>query len=498
MSITSKARILGALGALALGGCLPGPWDYAPENPPVFRGVNAMAYAIADRPVENVCFERLLELTDGSTDARAWFDSALVRIEGQFSNGGQNLTLARKPGEVTCFVGPAASRFVRGQSYTLTARFVWDSAGTPVVSLLTATARVPLDFSIRDTAYAPRAAHLGVANIDVLDPASKEVLPFVNGDSIYYMSEAEDANFSELSHFFKARRSPDVSGVLITRRFDSLASRPVTSFDSILGIVPTVADFYQAGTSNRLIFWSDFSIGGRSLLDSMGVVNAWYWTGRNRLYFYGAETIYRAYQDALAEAQQNSKIRLPSNVTGGKGFFAGMVADSFDVNIRLDGATQAFPLVQSRNAACKGPGWFRDRACFPHYRPMCRDSLWSRPDCRVDGAYTLLNPVDSASAPVWLPDSVKAWVLADTALAPQARRRYCIDNNYTAGPKAACDAVRAECGNGETRNACKEILWKRCEIAYWDSTTLPACGEGLRSFCAANRSVHKVLCRGVN
>ena len=42
------------------------------------------------------------------------------------------------------------------------------------------------------------------------------------------------------------------AGVLVTRRFDSLASQPETSFDSILGIVPGLADFYQAGTSNSL------------------------------------------------------------------------------------------------------------------------------------------------------------------------------------------------------------------------------------------------------
>jgi hypothetical protein len=494
MSITSRILSAGAL-ALGLGGCLPGPWDYVPDGTPAFRGVTATAYAVADRPVEDVCFERLLALGEGSTDARAWFDSAAVEITGQFSAGGPTLTLQPKPGAVNCFAGPAGSRFLRGQSYTLSARIVWDSAGERVVSSLQATARVPASFSVRDTAYAPRAALLGVAHIDRNDPAAREVAPYVDGDSIYYMA-AKD-NFSELSHFFKARKSPDVRAVLITRRFDSTASRPETSFDSILGIVPSLSDFYQNGTLNRLILYPDAPLGGRNLLDSMGVVNAWFWTGRNRLYFYGAEQIYRDYHDALEEAQENSKIRLPSNVTGGRGFFAGMVVDSFDVNIRLDGQTQAFPLYVTRPAACRERGWLRTRDCVDFYRPYCRDTGWSRPDCRLAAVMTLLNPLDSLSAPAWLPDSVGAWTLADTSLQPQANRRYCIENNYPAGTRANCIAVRAQCETGTEDNACKLALWQRCELAYWDSAALPACGPALRSYCAKQRSVQKVLCRDV-
>jgi hypothetical protein len=59
------ARLLAALAALlALGACIQGPWDYYPKNPPPYRGVFVTGYAIAGRPLTNVCFERVLDLSE--------------------------------------------------------------------------------------------------------------------------------------------------------------------------------------------------------------------------------------------------------------------------------------------------------------------------------------------------------------------------------------------------------------------------------------------------
>lgn len=492
MSTTSRASrtAVAAGAALWLGACLPGPWDYAPDTTPVFRGVTMTAYAVSGRPAEDVCFERLLTLTEGATDARSWFDSASVGIAGRFSNGADTLTLQPKSGAVNCFAGPATARFLTGESYTLTARIVWDSAGQRAVSSLTATARIPTEFSVRDTAYAPRAALLGVANIDLTDPTAREPVPYVDGDSVYYM--AAKNSFSELSHFFRARRSPDVRAVLVTRRFDSTASRPETSFDTLLGIEPRLEDFYQNGTMNRLIVYQNEPLGGRQILDSMGFVNAWFWTGRNRIYFYGAEQIYRDYHDALQESQGNSKIRLPTNVTGGRGFFAGMVVDSFDVNIRLDGATQAFPLAVTRVAACRDKGWHDSRDCIGYYPQYCAQNDWEPADCRLDAIYRGFSG-DSVFLPAALRDSARAWSARDSLLKEEAERRFCTDNNYPA-EVGACAPVKAECENSQSGNGCQLLLWTRCQLAYWD---LPACAEGLKSYCRARRDVHQVLCRDV-
>ena len=501
MSTTSKTRnasaqALALVLAIALMGCLPGPWDYAPANAPIFRGVTVSAYAVADRPVTDVCFERQLNLTESSTDAAAFYDSALVSITGVFSNGSQTLTLTPKDVPPNCFVGSAAAKFIRGNSYTLSARFVWDSAGSPAVTQLTSIARVPVDFAIKDTAHAPAFALTGTAHQQPFNPSGLLPASYKRDDSVYYLPAL--FNLSEMSHFYSSRRSLDVKGVLITRRFDTTESRPESSFDTIGGIVPKLSQFYQAGNVNRLIFYTDFqNSNGRSLFDSIGVVNVWFWSGRNRLYFYGVDDIYADYQGALEEAQGNAKIKLPSNVSGGRGFFAGMVVDSFDVYIKLDGQTQAFPYTKTRVAKCDEDGWYNSRDCIGYYRTFCRDTLWSVSTCKRDAGYTSLDPLESLTLPDSVQDSVTAWMARDSVYRNEVSRRYCIDKDYPAGVPE-CAPVQTECestlGSGRSGNACQEILWKRCELGYWK---LSACTEGIKSYCSANRKVAKTLCRDV-
>jgi hypothetical protein len=125
MSFISKTPPSLAGIALLLSGCLPGPWDYKPEHTPGFKGLTLSAYAVAGRPVENVCIERLLALSEASTDARPFHDSASVGISGTFSDNSQTLALQPKARSANCFEGDTAARFVAGESYTLSARIVW-------------------------------------------------------------------------------------------------------------------------------------------------------------------------------------------------------------------------------------------------------------------------------------------------------------------------------------------------------------------------------------
>ena len=552
MSTTSERSRRGAAGLIAgllgiLGGCLPGPWEYVPEARPAFRGITVTGYAIADRSVEQLCFERLYRLGEASSEAFAFYDSAAVGITGDFMSGGSRtgLSLALTPDAniPNCFRGPAGAAFIRGESYDLNARFVWDSAGVRTVTVLTSTARIPAQFEIVDTAFAPSLAATGVALDDITNPAvfqqlppgpralfvarygdtltalagdsaglavwekangarmraeltlwlQADLLPYNRGDSLYYLSARN--NFSNRSHFFKARRDPLVKGVLISHLFDTTESRPVTSFDSILGIAPDSSNFFQTSGRRRLIYYGDFrNPDGRHVFDSLGFVNAWFWSGRNRIYFYGAEQIYSDYQTALSEQSGNSKIVLPTNVSGGRGFFAGMVADSFDVNIRLDSLTQAFPYPLTRAANCRDKGWESSRDCFGYYDEYCTINAWAPRDCRANAAYRLLDPVDSLGLPAAIRDSARAWREANPLDGLGVLQRYCIDNNYPSSTPG-CDTVKNECEDGPLGNNCQKALWKRCELTYWKPA---ACAEGRRSYCRAFGDVHTVMCRDVS
>lgn len=537
------ARAAGLLLATLAAGCLPGPWDYVPQGTPAFRGITVTAYAVSGKPAEHVCFERLLALSEASSDAFAFYDSASVGITGTFSNGAQSpLALVPDANTPNCFRGPANALFQRGQSYVLNARFVWDSAGARTVTDLSATAMVPDSFAIADTARMPSLALRGAAFDNITDPdvflqlppgprtlflekygdtltaldgdsaglalwlgengrrlqadltqwLQGDLSPYVRGDTVFYLNT--QSGFGNLSHFFRALRGPDVRGVLITHRFDTTGSRPTTSFDSILGLAPDTSFFYFAGNTRRLIYYSDFATSAdRHIFDSLGFVNAWFWSGSNRLYFYGMENAYARYLTGLEESGGNPKIRIPTNVDGGRGFFAGLALDSFDVHVRLDSVTQAFPYPVTRAAACRDKGWQETRDCIGFYPEYCAGNGWTTPDCRLDALYRLLDPIDSLALPPAVRDSARAWGAADPLLKLEAAQRYCIDRDYPAGVPE-CGAVQAECENGQTGNGCQLVLWKRCQLDYWN---LPACTEGIKSFCRARRDVHRIMCRDV-
>jgi hypothetical protein len=534
------AALVGALSLVA--GCIPGPWEYKPEHQSEFKGITVSGYAIADRPVQALCFEKLLTLGEASSEAFAFYDSASVGITGTFSNGGQTLVLTPHPNTPNCFIGSPNARFLRGQQYELQARFVWDSAGTTTVTTLNATAQVPVQFTISDTAYAPSIATVGVALEDVTNPAVFNLLPprpralFVakygdtlnalagdsaglavwkaaNGktmqaellfwlsgdqvayrrnDSLFYLSRP--SSFSNLSHYYKARRDPLVEGVLVSHRFDTTGSRPATSFDSLGNIAPDSSNFYFSGNLRRLAFYNDFILpDGKHNFDSMSVFNVWFWSGKNRLYFYGSERIYALYQLALSEADGNSKIKLPTNVVGGRGFFAGMILDSFDVQIKLDSSTQAFLYPDTRAYTCRDKGWFNTRDCIGFYPQYCASKGWAPGDCKLNAIYRLLDPVDSLTLTPALRDSARTWGSFDPSIREEAEVRYCIDKNYPSHVPA-CTPIQAECENAQSGNGCQIWLWTRCQLSYWK---LPACAEGLKSYCRAKRDIHQVMCRNV-
>src|SRR5574344_2037961 len=133
---------------------LQGPWSYWPEDEKQYRGVYTLAYVIADRPVNRMCFQRLLSLNEAASDNFAFYDSATVKISGNFSGRDTTLSLAPESAYPNCFDGPADLLAERGKNYSLDAYFVWDSSGKSVRSHYTAEATVPSVFAI-SSAFAP-------------------------------------------------------------------------------------------------------------------------------------------------------------------------------------------------------------------------------------------------------------------------------------------------------------------------------------------------------
>jgi hypothetical protein len=546
--IPSKARsrvgVLGIGMMLMLAGCiLQGPWDFTPQNQTIFQGIWASGYAVAGNPANNVCFERLIPLSQGSTDAFPFYDSAQVRIDGTFSTGVGPLLLHPLYDTPDCFSGDSTVHFLTGQVYALTARFVWDSSGSEVSSILTATATVPNSFGITDSAGAPALAKTGLSQATLFDPniymklppipraqiltlygdtlnalasdtaarnaylsshgsslaaqaallLQKDLISYGRGDTVFYIGGS--GQFNNLSHFYHSVRSSDVAGVLVTQRIDTLGEKPTTSLTGILGLKPDSSKFYRPGDIHTLSFYqSALHPNGSNVLDSIGVVNASFWIGLNRLYFYGVEKVYSDYiLTNGGQAAANPKIVPTSNVTGGKGFFAGMVLDSFDVNVKLDSTTQAYSEPAVRAVACRDQGWFSSRDCAGYYHQFCSETDWASTDCHLDAIYTCLDPTQSTTAPAGLCDSASTYAASDSALNLEATRRYCIDHDYPANV-AGCASVQNECVTGSLANGCQLILWQSCDLDYWKPA---ACVEGRQSYCREYDATEQELCHDV-
>lgn len=533
---------LAALAAALLGACIQGPWDYYPENPPVFRGLWLSGYAMAGQPLTQVCIEKLLDLSEERTDAFSFYDSAAITVTGRFGGATRTVALSRRADEVNCFAGDPADTVSAGSDYLLEARVVWDSAGKPVTSRLSATAQVPDSFSIRKSAVAPSFALTGQAfggNIftprfflslppDVQriladeyldeytalagDTAAQAAFIRKNGqkirdriqalllskfevydqyDTVYYMGGV----LNTASHYFTSDYSGDVGGVLITHRFDSTAERAETAFDRLFGIEPDSSEFYFRGSVRRLgLYPAVTGPAGYNLLDSIGFVNVWFHTGLNRIYFYGMEDAYVDYVETAVNGEGDPRIRARYNVTGGAGFFVGGVPDSFDVFIRLDSLTRGYSMPEVRAYECTEDGWFVESGCAEYYRPWCQGKRWEPRTCGLDavranlegrllGDTALVNATESAL------DSVEA--AQDTAALAGGTLRFCVEREFP-DLGGTCDAARSDCGRPGV-NACKEAWWDFCKDMKWSLGK--GCGPALAWYCRDNPRRSEVLCR---
>ena len=551
MSTASRPRIIRAarrsalVPALALAACLQGPWDYYPHNPPPFRGVFATAYVLADKPLTQVCFERVLDISEEHTQAFAWYDSAEVRISGPFSGQSRTVVLFPDSTAPDCFQGDTALRAERGGEYALEARFTWDSAGSPTRSLVTGKAHVPAVFSVHRTAAAPSFVKTGGIPDNILDSAflaklspavlvpflalygdtlrkldgdsialskylaqngkaiqeflvsllEKDEIVYAEGDTVYYLNGA----LNTLSHYFSSDRSPDVGAVLITQRFDPQGGRPETAFDSPFGLTPDTGEYFFPGDIRRLLLYPD-AIGKRGwdLLDSMGVVNTWFHTLRNRIYFYGFE---RAYYDYHASATQvqggggmdgDPRVKPRYNVQGGVGIFVGAIPDSFDVYIKADSLTKVYPLPAARAFACKKAGWGDSKDCREYYPEYCRSQAWKPSECGVDAIRICLDTAAAKDTALGdLCDSIAGPARSDAAVAAAGALLHCIESGFPDG--SVCAASREACLGTKGSNTCKAGYWDYCLDRLWKPEAI--CGPALASYCQDRPRLSETLCR---
>ncbi len=516
--------------------CIQGPWDYYPKNPETHRGLWVTGYVIGGQPIKHFCIEKMLKLNEEYTNAFVFYKSATVEITGDF-NGQKTISLSPDSSQANCFLGDPTAIATAGQPYELNARIDWDSLGVPVTTQITATAQVPDFFELSDTAKAPSQVLTG-PNLQnsgqkrglqtLLNELSKEAreavinaygettllsiaadsarqdsffvaegknilkivedynITYNNGDTVFYLVGA----FNTALHNFNSRYSKNVGGVLITQVWDSTAGSPISLFAEMIK-KPDTADLHLPGNSARLMhYWNYVSNNGVNFLNNMGVVNSWFFTGLNTLYFYGMEKSYINFLETAVREENNSKVKPKYNITGAAGIFAGGLVDSFFVHIKTDEQTEVYSLWDARAADCKNKGWEVHEGCRSFYPEYCDSIAWEDKNCTVD----LIQQSLEGNQTISLDSLQKKWAYDSTSFSQtqkKAETRYCIQNNFpTTGFN--CTKIQDECNGSKRQYEGKLALWQYCLDRKW---TPSQCNLGLVSYCLDKPRLSEVLCQ---
>lgn len=467
-----------------------GPWDYTTSGVEPFRGIEANATLVADQKVRQICFERMMGLDEEYTPAYAWYQKADVKITGQWSNGQQlTLNLVPNSNKPSCFETVGGDELIfpaKGETYQLSAVFEWDSAGTDVKTNLSASATIPKDFGLIHQNGALAIASASRVAVD------KPFFTYSDGDTVRYLINEENT----LSHKFITRYdSATVAGVLITQRLDTTANIPANRFSEIAarfngGVVPASSLSYD-GSIRQLLDYSNQSLNGSKVLDSISFPNTYFFGGRNRLYFYAHDSNYTNYVNTYVGGQDDPKIRPRFNIRGGWGFFAGMVVDSIDVHVEIPSKIQQYSFFEAFAAGC-GPGRQQGVETPGWDKASCR--LFERRYCEVvnydedkyaaetkllgqakgwEGYSTCQKEVVQASLQQGLAWDALALQLGLAAPKDKDRIKgemlYCLDRNFKPSLcQASLDSVL-----NRTKTSLNEMAWNYCLDRQWrDSTGL--------------------------
>jgi len=229
-------------------------------------------------------------------------------------------------------------------------------------------------------------------------------------------------------------------------------------------------------------------------LDTLGVINTWYFTGKNRLYFYGFDSTYYQY-NSTTTLDDNPKLKPRGNVTGGRGFFSAAVVDSFDVMITGDPADKQYPLTLTQGLSCGEDGWFDNLDCRDYYQSYCELKESNVKRC---GASAIMTCAEKNEDTAVFKGLCKTGGIADSVrkipgVEYDARIRYCTDNNFPT-EKTFCEPIKKECEAGSGVNQCKTILWQMCEQRSWQPE---ACKDARITYCRDSVKPAVAACKGV-
>ncbi len=474
----------------------------------MYRGVWIYAHVVAGWPLQNVCLQPQLAITQTVSNDFAFYDSAHVQISGQFSGHDSAVSLIPSTANPNCFEGPANLLPAPGKPYSLDIVVSWDSSGSSRTSHYTASTKTPSHFHIAEVqalVVAQPDTFLNTPDLpteynalfnDSLEifktnrPAWDAFLfknqltmfailgrtraPFSEEDTLILLNPPLDLN----AHAVVTDYSEDVGGILTTQFFGDDAGKGASSFHGFFGGPPDSTQKWEFGHTHRLDYTPSLEVFGEAnMMDTLFISNAYLYVGDTKFFFFATDSNYWPYVSNSIRGADDSRIRPTSNITHGQGVFVGMVVDSLTLHTRALPGSVVWPYSRTSILACRSNNWEDSKgACQERLRDFCVDSLSTAADCRTTAIATALDSGLAWNA-LMLPDTDQS--VLDSAQA-MGERRQCMASDFPS--ESWCEIPRNDCLVSTQETACKQELWDWCINGGWPIETSYACGSGLVSW----------------
>ena len=492
--------------AMLLAACdFHGPWEYYPEEREVYTGVYTYGYVMAHgNPY--VCFSKVYQLDETSSQDFAFYDSANVTVSGRFVFGGEakeldtTAVLKPKSSNPNCFYTPYMFYGISGESYELSASFKWDSAGHTVQSTYKAIATIPNRVTVK--------------GMNVPQQKGGYVWQENRSESnLFYVSFLEYPMDME---FVKAALDYDktVRGVLSIMNYDIRGgeSQNTTMNQMFKGMKDADDEGYRGiamhdplEEQQNLGFSSNRSVAGNKTLDTLYLMNMMLPIGTISVDLYSTDDAYVDYVEKVKQSVSDSRVVPKSNVKNGMGVFCGMAKTT--INIEVSGDAVGFSHIAWSN--CKdtegdnADSW-DSRACRLYQDVTCsgmpdedvslqglqganekaplyyRDSVYNRhvKACYASNVKAAMM-LDTTKWSLFLPDSISEKAKANAYA--DGLKRYCVASNFESNKIADCSALEKDCIESPEKTNCKEYLWLWCADRGWNLDEYEQCKSALVS-----------------
>lgn len=499
----SSAILLCILAMLFAACDFHGPWEYYPEEREVYTGIYTYGY-IMDRKTPYVCFSKVYELDETSSQNFAFYDSAMVTVQGRFyhsavSNSSEiDTTISLRPetDRPNCFEMWHSYLGMSGEKYTLNAYFVWDSAGHKAKSRYKAEATIPNAVNIKGL-NAPQqdGSYKWMSNKSY---ETKGSLGRQASFTVKFLEYPMDMEFVKCALDF----DNTVGGVLSVLDYDMQNGESVktTVNQMFKGMAEADSSGYRGismhdplESKQNFGYTENRRIARLNDLDTLYLMNMMLPIGEVYVYLYATDHAYVDYVRKVKASVSDSRVVPESNIENGMGVFSGMAVSLIKLDVLGEGVSMSHMAfhncdyeggMDKESWETRGCRLYQDVACagmsgerVDEYDNlieanakaalMYRDSVYNRDvkTCyasNVKAAMTL----DTTKWSLFLPDSMKNDEKSEAYA--EGLKRYCVANNFKSNHIADCSSLKKECLEGSEKNDCKEYLWEWCADRNWN------------------------------